>query len=1582
MTSKYLKRVYLTFRAVIVTILVLAVVVPTLLYIALSLPVVQNFVRDLAETELSKTLDADVQIEKVIIQPFNRAQLRGVTVIEQGDTVMKVRRIGAGINLYDLLLRQKVSLTYAELIEPDVRLRRDSLNGPLNIQPIIDKLSSKKEKKEQSKIDFRFNTIIIRRGALSYDVDDQPRKTGQFDANHISINDLRADINAPEISPSKTRFNVDLRQFGFREASGFDLRQLHANISVTPQSISWSNLQLKMPGSFVKFADNSLKINSPLTIKEDIIANGFNLSLLRGSYVYLPDLKPFIGQLGTVPATFDIDFDLNVSPTRVAIDRFSLVDDLELINLQIVNGYIDNFTNPELLDFNIDNIRLQLGELFFEGLRHTRYVDNPRLDLVNSLTLVAEARGTLLEGTLNGASKINSGELSLDAFYRRSSLESPLNFAVNFSASNIDLNKVLDRRDMGKLNVTTELKGTIGRNVVDVGARLALKDFTFRGHTYPGLTAAGRYANGDFKGDISLADPDALVVANFDGSIRKGQERLRANAAVSNLNFNSLNLTDRYPGYTLSVNAAVDIEGLLPDRFNGSLLLSSINFETPTDKNFYLDSIEITANAKDAPRNIVLRSDLINGEINGDFNFATIAPELRSLTLGSLPLLSEVTEPNMAAGKNKNDSPSGISTTVYSGNRLPLSSNLFDFSFTIEDTEKLADYFNLPVSAIYPVSIEGNVDSGRGYASLFVDAPYIRQGNKLLESTMAMFVFTGQGEKDYLYATSSFPTADGLCAVVASGNSLDNHFNLDIDWKIDRQSRFDGKIKLNGDLFADQSNRLGAVVNFEESELVFNDSVWTIHPAEVTINPGKKVVVDNLLVNHGAQFARINGVASQLPSDTLRVDLRDIDLDYIFSTLRIDAVMLMGIATGSVEASQLFSPAPHLLTEGIRVKNIGYNGCMLGDALVKSRFDVPTKAVVLDGTIYQPNGKIAKVEGEIFPVSSSLDIRLYANDTPVGFMQKYMAAFASDISGHASGNARIFGTFHDIDMEGDLYVDNLRLKLDFTNAYFHASDSIHIRPGIIELANIKLRDPEGNSAILNGRVTHDFFRDPEFDFRITDARNLLVYNETIKDNPDWFGKVYVDGGAAVDGKPGIVNINVDARTAPGSVFTYVMSEMEIADEYTFLTFRDKNRRDEVGEEVLVDTKMALVDDFREKHKKNQLVAPTNYVIELKVDITPAAEVDLIMDPVAGDLITTHGAGSMRMVYTSSDDNLEMYGRYTLSEGGKYKFTLQDIILKDFIIEPGSYIAFDGDPLQARLHVVAYYEVRTSLSDLDESFLQDKDLARTNVPVRAILMVDGNLDHQDFKFDLQFPTLTSDVYNKVRSIVSTEDMMSRQIIYLLALGRFYTPDYMGSTTSGNELFSVASSTITSQLSNILGGLSDNLTVQPNLRSDNGDFSDVEVDVALTSRLLNNRLLLNGNFGYRDNSLNTSQFIGDFEAQYLLNRAGTIRLKAYSHSNDENYYVRTAATTQGVGVLFRRDFDNIWNPFRRKKKSLPTDSVKVSADSVKVFTDSIRINTDSIRIDTDFIRIDTDSVKLPADSVLIIPAVKEEAGDAED
>jgi hypothetical protein len=89
--------------------------------------------------------------------------------------------------------------------------------------------------------------------------------------------------------------------------------------------------------------------------------------------------------------------------------------------------------------------------------------------------------------------------------------------------------------------------------------------------------------------------------------------------------------------------------------------------------------------------------------------------------------------------------------------------------------------------------------------------------------------------------------------------------------------------------------------------------------------------------------------------------------------------------------------------------------------------------------------------------------------------------------------------------------------------------------------------------------------------------------------------------------------------------------------------------------------------------------------------------------------------------------------------------------------------------------------------------------------------------------------------------------------------------------------------------------------------------------LNGSMLNNRLLFNGQFGYRDNATTTAHptFIGDFDISYLLLPNGNIAFKVYNQTNDR-YFTKSSLNTQGVGLMLKKDFDGIPDLFGIKKK----------------------------------------------------------------
>ena len=129
-------------------------------------------------------------------------------------------------------------------------------------------------------------------------------------------------------------------------------------------------------------------------------------------------------------------------------------------------------------------------------------------------------------------------------------------------------------------------------------------------------------------------------------------------------------------------------------------------------------------------------------------------------------------------------------------------------------------------------------------------------------------------------------------------------------------------------------------------------------------------------------------------------------------------------------------------------------------------------------------------------------------------------------------------------------------------------------------------------------------------------------------------------------------------------------------------------------------------------------------------------------------------------------------------------------------------------------------------------------------------------------------------------------------------------------------SLLSSTLSGQLNNILSQALNvnNWNFSSNLSTGQEGWNDLEVEGILSGSLLNNRLLINGNFGYRENEMRNSNFVGDVDLQYLFTQE--FRLKAYNKTNDR-YFAKQTFNTQGVGFIYKREFDT-WREFFGLKK----------------------------------------------------------------
>lgn len=1515
-----MKRSYEIFRAILVAVLVFAIGLPALLYVLLSLPVVQDKVRAIGEEELSRLIYSDVRIGEVSIAPFNRLTLSDVAITNHaGDSIIDIERLGAGIKLKDLIFDGDITVTYVELIGMNARISRANPGAPLNIQPIIDALQPKDKSKPPTRFELAVNSIVIRRSSVAYDVLSVPDTiSGRVDPAHARINDLKADIRLPHIKNDD--FAIDIKRLALRERSGFTLESLSGLYHISSTGSSISDMVVELPGTRIALKDIALKYSSWNELKQQLPQMPLSVGIKEGSHVSPTDFASFLPVLTDLDESLSIRLDASGTTDSIHIAALDIADPSGNSRLRI-QGMVCGLSNAPtdlVVDFPtiaIDGYGVDIADL----VGHLTKISPKAQSIVSNLghiSIDGAAQGSLTGAWFAGSIATAPGRLDLDVDYRRSSPSSPIRLSGTVQSDTIAVGSLLDNRDFNKAAIDLAFDASFSRRLLSASLSGAIPVFDFKGYRYNDITADITADRDHYIGNVALNDENVTLLIEGDALLDRTMPTADLKLHLDGANLSQLNLWKKYPDHSLSTDLAVNWSGKTLDTGNGTIRLSDIAFVDSQGQGINIDQFELQATNSDSLQYINLQSDLIEGAVMGQYDFASIAQTVKDVVSHTLPIFfgGEVQHVDMEPQQGR--------------------INNMTYNFVVKENNELTDFFKTPVRIIYPITINGIVDQEEHHLALNIDAPYLQQKDKLIENTALRIDVDGTTNRSSLFASTVFPTKKGPASIVLESNGAADRIDTDVSWKVERQRDFHGDVSLSA-LFGRNEENTGytAAVDINPTKMVINDTTWTISPAKIYADiASKHIDVSGIDVRRAGQYITVDGIVSDNPDDELCLQLLNVNLDYIFETLDIGAAMFGGDATGKFYASGLFSKEPRINTPNLHVDNIKYNGAAMGDADIVSAWNNTDKSVDIDAVLKQENGRESVIDGSIYVLRDSLDFRFTADRANIGFMRPYMEAFTSEVSGYASGDAHLWGTFKLIDLEGRIFAEDLKVKIDYTNTYYTATDSVTINPGSIEFEDVKLTDSYGNTANLSGAVTHTFFKRPHFKFDITDARGFLCYDVTPDISPDWYGKIFGNGTAYVSGKPGEIDIDVNMSTAPKSVFTFVLSDTEAAGEYSFIEFRDRNYK---PKPILPDTILQrgtpeLAELLQARIAKQVESNPSVFRINLQADVTPEAQMILVMDPIGGDRIRANGSGNLRLGYVSSDDEFKMYGSYILDRGS-YNFTLQDIIIKNFTINPGSAITFTGDPLAATLNIEAVYSVNANLSDLDESFLQDRELNRTNVPVNALLKVNGDMRQPDIAFDLEFPTLTQDTYRKVRSIISTEEMMSRQILYLMALNRFYTPDYMGSTTKGNELVSVASSTISSQLSSMLGQLSDNWSFSPNFRSDNGDFSDVEVDLALSSHLLNNRLLFNGNFGYRDNTYNSNSFIGDFDIEYLLNKSGNIRLKAYNRYNDRNYYVRTALTTQGVGIVFKRDFDNIFSflrPLRKKKVTEnvePTDSV---------------------------------------------------------
>ncbi|MDD5695905.1 MAG: translocation/assembly module TamB domain-containing protein, partial [Bacteroidales bacterium] len=298
-------------------------------------------------------------------------------------------------------------------------------------------------------------------------------------------------------------------------------------------------------------------------------------------------------------------------------------------------------------------------------------------------------------------------------------------------------------------------------------------------------------------------------------------------------------------------------------------------------------------------------------------------------------------------------------------------------------------------------------------------------------------------------------------------------------------------------------------------------------------------------------------------------------------------------------------------------------------------------------------------------------------------------------------------------------------------------------------------------------------------------------------------------------------------------------------------------------------------------------------------------------------IKVNGEGLMRFNMPPSGE-MGLNGTYIIEDGTFY-FTLRNLISRTFHIQSGSTISWTGDMMDADINLKAVYQVKPSLNTLPaSSSMTDSSLYNQRIPVDCIIGLTGDLFNPTIRFGLEMPNVQEEsirtlVYNSIDT--TNEAQLNQQMISLLVLNSFSL------NTGTNVASSMGLSSydiLANQLNSWLSQISDDFDIGVNYQK--GDaISPEQLEVALSTQLFNDRIMVNGNFGvgnYR-NSEKTSNIVGDVLVEARITKDGRFRVRAYNKTNTYDLFNDNAPYTQGVGISYRSDFNRMRDIFQRKR-----------------------------------------------------------------
>lgn len=1470
------------------------------LFIAIQTPYVQNYIAQKVLVNLNQQFGTRMEVGNIEIDFWGDVNLYDVKIKDHKDFYfIEAPQITADISYLALIRDQsKISLNQIDLKYATVNVITYEGDDTSNFIKFVNSFVTDKE--EESEFLLRGNLNIIQSNLSIINYNLPPKERVWLDAKQFNAEIVDVNVSGSTYSARIFDMNFDAEKNGEK----FRLEELTTDFKYTETGIYFDNLLLQTQSSLVD-GHVHLLYDSISDFSDFGNKVRWDIQLGDKDKVAYKDLRYFVP---------DWSKDEIISISGKATGT---LNDLNLENFVVWNG-----------NTRIQTKQINLGELLNGKYAissdyvevNTSYAELKRIlpdEIASKLTDYINRFGNM---TYKGRLQINESDLHADGFLTSALGNAAINLKMyDYSGNNpiyngrlntkeFDLQRLTDTKELGKIagNIAFDGRG-FDVETMRIQAKGKLDYLDINAARYHNITMDGVLNQQRYDGLLAINDSNAKL--NYNGIFDFSTPHLKADftSQVDFINLNYFGITSRknswFRGNVIGDASFSDLNDL-----EGSIYMTEVTFNSDTI-NLKIPEARLDVHSVGNMQR-ELRIDVpgyLYADILGKFQIEELPDVLQN----------------------------GIGNFLVDYNRKHVSPNQ-QFTFNIDVQDNIIEYF-VPNFYIQPrTQISGVADDYQQLFEVEMYSPFMQYADYKADS-IHLFLSTTNNKSFNLTAKQVNVQNYLLHDFIVNGNSRQD--------TIVAQAHFFGGNKREGEFnlnFYQTFNQENQVkTGFAPSTIQIENQIWHINPnndqesnyAILDFNRNRFLAKDILFQSEN-QFLRINGDFINNNNFKIDADIENVNLAKVIPASILGDFKIGGIANGKIDMSKTSNELKPVAD--LRIDSLTMNDYEIGNFVSNASYDIENEIFNIEGSLDRDNVNTLYLTGSIDNKGATPELDLIANldGFNINILSVFLEEVLSDWSGTLSGDVSLKGNAMDPSVQGFVTAENLGFKVVYLGTKYRMDGEndfiLQKEPGTagyLTLPDVAFTETSSKTqgsvdGLLIFRDLSDWFLDLEFQ-----ADRLLVLNTSVVDNELFYGKVFAGGNFSMLGPASDLElVSYDAKVLRGSNLSLNTGATATVEDNRFIQFYSY---DEFGNLVEPDDDALNVSGF---------------TMDIIVDVDEGTTVNLVLDAQSSDQIIARGQAEDFRIRMNKAGTLSIDGEYRISDG-IYNYREALVIDKDFELEEGGYIRFDGNPYNASLDIKAVYS--RYVNNLGEYL----GLTTTQATiVDLIISITGSLENMNIKFDIEAPEAGSQARSALVNRMANEDEKMNQASFLLVLGRFGTEELLSAGTATNaaaaSAFELLSKQVSTLLSSLIPGLELNASyLQTTNKNSRSDLIQTQANLAV-----NERLTINGAVGTPLGSEYNEPVTMQVEIGYDISKNADkgLILKGFSRPTTlgiENFNVNsTYAQSYGVGVVYNRSFNNFKELFKRKK------DIREENPTIYKASDSTQIEEPKISADT--------------------------------